>query len=292
MDINAALVSRLVREQFPQWAELSIEPVELSGWDNRTFHLGSAMTVRLPSAEAYVRQVQKEQDWLPRFAPLLPLPIPAPVAVGVPASDYPWPWSIYRWIAGENASHESINDMPRFAARLAGFLAALQHIDAAEGPPPGPHNFFRGGPLEIYDTETRQAITILGNRVDTDTAISVWDTALQAAWHSPAVWLHGDVSAGDLLVKQGELCAVIDFGCMGVGDPSCDLTIAWTLFSGESRMAFRAGVPADEDSWTRGRGWALWKSLITLAEQTDKSSSAAKSASRVLDEVLADHRGT
>ena len=289
MDINAALVGRLVREQFPQWAELPIKPVDLSGWDNRTFHLGSAMTVRLPSAEAYIQQVTKEQEWLPRLAPLLPLPIPVPVAMGVPTNDYPWPWSIYRWIAGENASHESINDMSRFAVKLAGFLAALQRIDAAGGPPPGPHNFFRGGPLAIYDTETRQAITALGSRVGADAVLSVWDTALQATWHSPAVWVHGDVSAGNLLVKQGELCAVIDFGCMGVGDPACDLTIAWTLFSGKSRKAFCAGVPADEATWARGRGWALWKGLITLAEYADESSFAAENARRVIDEVLADH---
>lgn len=289
VDISVSLVSRLVRAQFPQWAELPIRPVELSGWDNKTFRLGDAMTVRLPSAKAYVQQVEKEQRWLPRLAPLLPLPIPVPLALGAPADDYPWHWSIYRWIAGENATREGINDLPCFAATLAEFLTALQRINAADGPPPGQHNFFRGGPLTIYDMETRQSIVALADRIDTDAATSAWEAALQATWHGLPVWLHGDVSAGNLLVTQGRLSAVIDFGCAGVGDPACDLTIAWTLFSGESRTAFRAAVPADEAAWARGRGWALWKGLITLAEHININPVAAENARHVIQEVLADH---
>ena len=291
MDINVSLVDRLVRGQFPQWAELSIRPVELSGWDNRTFRLGDAMIVRLPSAEAYVQQVEKEQRWLPRLAPLLPLPIPVPLAIGVPGDDYPWHWSIYRWIAGESVTRERINDFSRFAAALGEFLTALQRIDAVGGPPPGPHNFFRGGSLAIYDRETRQAIAALDGRIDTDAVTSVWEAALRAAWHGLPVWLHGDISAGNLLVTQGRLSAVIDFGCSGVGDPACDLTIAWTLFSGDNRAAFRAAVSADEAAWARGRGWALWKGLITLAEHVDANRVVAEDARHVIQEVLVDYSG-
>ena len=139
MEIDVSLVTRLVAEQFPHWAHLPVRPVEVGGWDNRTFHLGDSMSVRLPSAEGCVPQVEKEHCWLPRLAPLLPLPIPVPLARGGPAHGYPWPWSVYRWLEGETAAVGRITDLPGFAAALAHFLTALQQIDPTGGPPPGPH---------------------------------------------------------------------------------------------------------------------------------------------------------
>jgi aminoglycoside phosphotransferase (APT) family kinase protein len=173
MDIHASLVRKLVSEQFSQWADLPITPVELSGWDNTTFHLGEEMLVRLPSAARYAPQVNKEHRWLPRLASFLPLPIPVPLAKGVPSHGYPWQWSIYQWIEGERATIERIADLPAFAMALAQFLDALQRIDSTDGPPPGPHSFFRGAPLAVYDTETRHAIAVLDGQVDTDTTIMV-----------------------------------------------------------------------------------------------------------------------
>jgi aminoglycoside phosphotransferase (APT) family kinase protein len=290
VDINVSLVGQLVTTQFPQWADLPIKPVEFGGWDNRTFHLGEHMTVRLPSAAAYSLQVEKEHRWLPRLAPLLPLPIPVPLAMGGPADGYPWHWSVYRWLEGEIATIERIADLRQFATTLAQFLAALQRIDTAGGPPPGPHNFFRGGPLTIYGRETRQAIAALEGKIDTDSVTAVWEAALAATWRGSPVWFHGDVSAGNLLVERGRLSAVIDFGSSGVGDPACDLTIAWTLLSGESREAFCAALPVDDATWARGRGWALWKGLITLAGHISTNPLEAGKARRVIDEVLADHK--
>jgi aminoglycoside phosphotransferase (APT) family kinase protein len=289
VDINVSLVRRLLAAQFPRWADLPIKPVEVSGWDNRTFQLGAQMTVRLPSAAPYALQVEKEHRWLPKLAPLLPLPIPVPLAKGAPADGYPWQWSVYRWLEGETATAERIADLRQFATALADFLTALQRIDSAGGPPPGRHNFFRGGPLTVYDAETRQAIAALDGRIDTDAASAVWEAALAAPWYGSPVWLHGDVAAGNLLVKGGRLSAVIDFGTSGVGDPSCDLAIAWTLFGGESRDAFRAALQLDDATWARGRGWTLWKGLITLAEHIDTNPLEAGKARRVIDEVLADH---
>ncbi len=286
ISIDAALARRLLAAQFPQWARLPIRPVEPGGWDNRTFRLGASMTVRLPSAEAYAAQVAKEHRWLPVLAPLLPLPIPVPLAKGRPGEGYPWPWSVYRWLEGENATTERIADLPEFATTLARFLTALQQIEAADGPPPGPHNFFRGGPLTVYDAETRQTIAALGGEVAAAAATSVWEAALNATWHGSPVWLHGDVAAGNLLVENGRLSAVIDFGCAGVGDPACDLAVAWTLFSGKSREAFRATLALEDDSWARGRGWALWKALITLAEHLNTDPLKAAEARRVIDEIL------
>ncbi|BAV51939.1 aminoglycoside phosphotransferase [Mesorhizobium loti] len=194
--IDTALVRWLVAAQFPQWKDLAVRPVEFGGWDNRTLHLGDEMTVRLPSAAAYSLQVEKEHRWLPRLAPLLPPPIPVPLAMGVPAGGYPWHWSVYGWIEGETAKPDRIANLSQFAADLAGFLTALKRIDPTDGPSPGQHNFFRGGPLSVYDGETRQAITALGGRIDARAASSVWEAALAATWQGPPVWFHGDVAWG------------------------------------------------------------------------------------------------
>ena len=290
IQIDLSLVSQLVATQFPQWANLPIKPVEFDGWDNRTFHLGDYMKVRLPSAEAYAPQVEKEYRWLPRLAPLLPISIPVPLAIGVPADGFPWHWSVYRWLEGEAATFERVANIRQFATDLAQLLVALQQIDSAGGPPPGQHNFFRGGPLAVYDTETRQAIATLDGNIDSGSATAVWETALAATWHGPPVWLHGDVSAGNLLIKNGELSAVIDFGSSGVGDPACDLTIAWTLLEGESREAFRTNLPVDSATWARGRGWALWKALITVAKLPNTNLADATKARSIIGEVIAEHR--
>ena len=288
--IDAALARRLLVEQFPQWADLPIKRVELDGWDNRTFRLGSDMAVRLPSAEAYAAQVEKEHRWLPRLAPLLPLPIPVPLAMGMPAESFPWHWSVYRWLDGDVATIGSIDDLPLFATTLGRFLDVLQHIDPADGPPPGRHNFFRGGPLTTYDAQTRDTIAALHGKIDAHAATAVWEAALAATWHDAPVWVHGDVAPSNLLVREGQLSAVIDFGCSGVGDPACDLVIAWTVFSGESREEFRAPLPLDAATWARGRGWALWKALITLAQHMNTNPIEAGKARRVIDEVLAVHK--
>ena len=286
--IDTDLVRRLVHAQFPQWRDLAVSPVEFGGWDNRTFHLGDEMMVRLPSAAHYSLQVEKEQRWLPKLAPLLPLPIPTPLAMGEPAAGYPWHWSVYRWIEGETAKTARIADLGAFAAALADFLVALRGVDATDGPAPGQHNFYRGGPLTVYDGETRQAIAALEGKIDTQAATTVWEAALDATWHGSPVWFHGDVASGNLLVEDGSLSAVIDFGTSGVGDPSCDLAIAWTFFEGASREAFRTRIAVDDATWARGRGWALWKALITVAGH-DANQSEVERQRHVIGEVLGDH---
>jgi aminoglycoside phosphotransferase (APT) family kinase protein len=296
--ITAPVVSRMVSEQFPQWGHLPVRPVAVNGWDNTTFRLGSGLSVRLPSADAYVAQVEKEHRWLPILAPQLPLAIPEPVAKGVPSDFFPRPWSVYRWLEGEPAIDGRVADLPSFAQDLAGFLVALQRVVAADGPVAGGHNFFRGGPLAIYDGETREAIAALADDIDAAAADEVWRAALATTWERQPVWIHGDVAPGNLLVSGDHLLAVIDFGCCGVGDPACDLTIAWTLFFGESRTAFRQAIALDAGTWARARGWALWKALITLNDarkREEDNADAANpfgwrtSARQVIEAVLADH---
>lgn len=288
MIIDAALVRRLVESQFPHWAHLPIRPVSSDGWDNRSFHLGAEMSVRLPSAEGYAPQVQKEQRWLPVLGPHLPLPIPTPLALGRPQHGYPWDWSIYGWLVGTVAGPRSIADPTRFAVDLAEFLAALQRIDPTGGPPPGMHSAFRGAPVDFYNAEVRRSILVLGDELDSSSLLAVWESAINAPRSESTVWFHGDVAVGNLLTVHGRLAAVIDFGCSGVGDPACDLAIAWTLFSGESRETFRSVLAVDPATWARGRGWALWKALITLSDETPTAPAESTLARRVLRELLAD----
>lgn len=152
-EIDEDLVRRLVAAQFPQWADLPVLPVSTQGWDNRTFRLGEDYSVRLPSAAHYVAQVEKEQIWLPRLAPGLPLPIAAPVGMGAPGEGYPFPWSVNRWLEGDSAANAPPADAETFARDLARFLNALRGLDAANGPAAGRHSFHRGGSLHRYDTE-------------------------------------------------------------------------------------------------------------------------------------------
>ncbi len=288
-DITVELVSQLVRTQFPEWAQLSIRPVDVDGWDNATFRLGEEMSVRLPSAEPYVEAVEKEHRWLPVLARQLPLPVPQPLAMGTPGCGFPWLWSIYRWIDGAPATVEAISDLPRFAADLADFLAALYKIDPAAGPPPGTHNFCRGGPLTVYDGETREGLEALKGHIDTALAAEVWEAALDATWDGSPVWFHGDAQPGNLLLHGGRISAVIDFGTCGVGDPACDTTIAWTFLSGASSGVFKERLPVDRPTWVRGRGWAIWKAMKVLVRALDNDPGEAAFTADVISKILADH---
>ncbi|MFL6025418.1 MAG: aminoglycoside phosphotransferase family protein [Friedmanniella sp.] len=288
--ITAELVRRLVAREFPQWAGLPVVPVPADGWDNRTYRLGSSLTVRLPTHERYVAAVAKEDRWLPVLAPRLPLPVPVPVALGHPAEGYPHPWSVRRWIEGRPAEPGLVRDSGAFARDLAAFLRALWAVPPAGGPTAGTHSFYRGCPPRHYDHEVRRALDELGDAVDRPAAEDVWQQALVSRWTAAPVWFHGDIASGNLLLDpHGRLAAVIDFGTSGVGDPACDLVIAWTFLAGDARTAFRDAVELDEATWARARGWALWKALIVLAARTGTPRQDAANL-RVVAEVLADHR--
>lgn len=284
--IDLALAARLIGSQFPQWAGLPLSPIPAGGWDNRTFRLGDSMLVRLPSAREYAGQVEKEHRWLPRLAPHLPFAIPEPLALGEPGFGYPFNWSVYRWIEGESAASADIADSEGFASDVARFLSALQAIDAEQGPRPGAHNFFRGGDLASYDGEARAALARLSASIDVRVATRIWDGALASRWPCDPVWVHGDMSAGNLLVRDGQLAAVIDFGQLAVGDPACDLAMAWTFFGAAGRKTFRERLPLDEDTWRRGRGWALWKAAIVAAGMTDTNAVEKAQSGRTLRELL------
>ncbi|BCJ58931.1 aminoglycoside phosphotransferase family protein [Micromonospora endophytica] len=287
--ITAELVERLIAAQFPQWSGLPVRPVPVDGHDNRTYRLGTELTVRLPTAAGYVPAVAKENEWVPRVAPQLPVAVPPILGLGVPGEGYPFPWSVRDWLPGETADRWRIDDLPEFAVAVAGFLRALQACDPGGGPLAGEHSFYRGAPPDHYDEQTRQLLATLGGHLDVARARTVWEAALAARWRGEPVWFHGDIAVGNLLVDAGKLSAVIDFGTCGVGDPACDLVIAWTMFSGESRLAFRQAVGQDDGTWARARGWALWKAMLMVRQHLDGAPELAVPHKRVVSEVLDDH---
>jgi aminoglycoside phosphotransferase (APT) family kinase protein len=290
VEIDEPLVRRLLAEQLPAWAALPLARVESSGTDNAMFRLGDDMAVRLPRRPASTAQVEKEQRWLPRLAPHLPLEIPSPLAAGTPGEGYPFAWSVYRWLEGEAATVERWGDSSAVATDLAGFVVALRGIDLAGGPRPGAHNFYRGVPLASRDAFTRTAIDALQGKIDTVAVIAAWEAALAAPeWSGGLVWIHGDLAPGNLLVDRGRLHGVIDFGGLGVGDPAVELMPAWNLFSGDARAAFRAAVEVDDAAWSRGRGWALTVALVQLPYYETTNPVLAESSRYVIAEVLADH---
>ena len=284
LDTNVSLVVRLLTTQFPQWADLPIEPVESAGTDNAIYRLGNDMVVRLPRIH-WATGVDKEHEWRPKLAPFLPLAIPIPLAKGQPGEGYPWDWSVYRWLEGEEATIEGMVDPRQAAIDLAHFIAALQRIDTTGAPPAD-----CGVPVAMRDTRTRTAIENLHGLIDTDAVTAVWGAAIEApVWHGPPVWVHGDLRPGNLLAVQGRLSAVIDFEGLGVGDPACDVMAAWMFLSAETRDVFHVELQVDNATWARGRGWALSVGLIALPYYQSTNPVFAGIARRAIHEVLADY---
>ena len=290
VQIDTSLVRRLLEEQFPHWSELALEAVVPQGWDNRTYRLGTDLLVRLPSAESYAAQVAKEQKWLPLLEPRLGVSIPSPVAMGRPGADYPWHWSIYRWLPGDVLGRSSLEYSVSVARSVADFLRDLQSVPTNDAPCAGQHNFWRGGPLSTYDAQTRSALDKLEGQIDIQSSEGVWEAALNATYDGPPCWVHGDMNANNLLVQGECLSGVIDFGCSAVGDPACDLVIAWTYFKGAARTEFKSRAPGDDAMWARARGWAIWKALITLSGDSAPNSQIADNSRQVLDDIIAEQR--
>lgn len=263
--IDIITVRDLIDRQFPVWQHLPLAPVASAGTDNALFRLGDKLVVRLPRIPGAVGQIAKEQRWLPFLAPHLPLEIPLPVAAGEPDRAFPWPWGVYRWVGGRTVTLERLYE-PTVAARdLAGFIRSLQAADASDGLAPGAHNSGRGVPLAERDDATRRGIAACEGLIDTKAATELWEAAIAApVWGQSPVWIHGDLQQGNLLQRIGILTAVIDFGCLGVGDPAVDLLPAWNLFPPPAREVFRETLNVDDATWLRGMGWALSVSVIAL----------------------------
>lgn len=283
---DVGLVRRLLEAQQPRWAHLGIEAVSSTGTDNAMYRLGDDMVVRLPLRPSAALPVDKEHRWLPVLAPHLPLAIPVPLVRGEPTDAYPWPWSVYPWFDGEDGTRATF-DQRRAAFDLARFIAALHSIDPTGGPEPGIANFGRGVPLAERDRGTRRAISDSSDLVDAGALTLAWEEALRAPpWDQPPVWVHGDIASGNLLFDHERLCAVIDFGGLGVGDPACDLIVAWELLDAESREVLRSELRVDDATWARGRGWALSTAIVALPYYQHTNALMAAQARHKLAAVL------
>ncbi|MFD7700925.1 aminoglycoside phosphotransferase family protein [Streptomyces caelestis] len=284
--VDVGLVRRLVAGRFPQWAGLAVERFPSGGTVNAMYRLGDDMVVRLPLVQGGADDVLVERTWLPRLAPHLPTAVPEVLGEGRPAEGYPWPWSVYRWLAGENPEAGALGEPVSLAEDLAGFMAAMRSITL-----PGAPRAHRGGPVASLDAETRAAIEELRGipqeDVDCDAATAVWEETLRApGWNGPPVWLHADLMPGNLLVNGGRLTSVIDFGCLGAGDPACDLFPAWNLLPAEAREVFREALDVDDATWIRGRGRTLSQALIALPYYRETNPAMAHNARHVIRAVL------
>jgi aminoglycoside phosphotransferase (APT) family kinase protein len=284
VDIDADLVGRLVAAQFPQFADLPIRAVSSSGTVNAIYRLGDHLYARLPRMRRWARSLDRECHWLPKLAPQLALRVPEPIGAGHPTSPYPCSWAIYRWIDGQPYADELVDDEVQAAKDLARFVAQLRRIAPVVGAP-------RGGrkPLRELDAVTRAAIESARGVIDSDAATAAWERALHApAWNGTPVWIHTDLLRPNLLVRDGRLCAVIDFGGVGVGDPAADVIAAWSVFSHTGRGVFRAALDVDDGTWDRARGFALHQAALIIPYYGESNPAFVASAKRTIEEILAD----
>lgn len=283
--IDAALARRLVGTQFPQWAGRPLRRVEPGGSDHVIFRLGADLSVRLPRHAGAIGQARKEAEWLPRLAAVLPLAVPEPVAVGEPGFGFPWSWAVSRWLPGEVATVAALAGSHDAATTLAGFLNALRrHPTEGAGALPG-------WSLRTRDAATRAAIERTGEVFGASAMLELWEAALGApGWDRPPVWFHGDFHTGNLLTTGGRIGSVIDFGGLGVGDPACDLMVAFTLLAAGPRATFRAALGIDDATWARGRGWALSTGLNAYTHYAADNPAVAAQTTRQIVQALSDAR--
>jgi aminoglycoside phosphotransferase (APT) family kinase protein len=283
VDIDPGLVGRLVAEQFPQLAGLPISVVRSTGTVNAIYRLGDDLTVRLPRVATWAQDLDKELNWLPKLSPQLSLAVPEPVGKGHPSSSYPFSWAIYGWIDGQPYVDALVEDEQQAAKDLARFVAELRRIAPAGAPRGG------RGPLRELDAETRAAISSAHGVIDSAAATAVWERALQApAWNGTPVWIHGDLLRPNLLVRDGRLRAVIDFGGVGIGDPATDVIAAWSVLGRAGREVFRGALDVDDGMWDRARGIALHQATMIIPYYAGTNPGFVAPARRTVEEILAD----
>lgn len=286
--ITLELAKKIIAAQFPEYTDLAVTEVAQQGHDNRTYRIGDDMLIRMPTTESYAHKVPIEQELLPKLAKHLSTPIPAPIKMGTPSDDYPYPFSIYRWLDGKSTNQVTLDDhaLEKIASMLATFLKKLQAITDVKGPAPGQHNWWRGDHVSVYDKNAREQIASLAGTIDKHSALDCWESACASKWDKEPVWIHGDFAVGNILIKDNELSGVIDFGGTAMGDPACDLVIAWTYLTGKARDIFMREMNLDDNTWARGRAWALWKATFELCHMADKNSYEASLQKRIIDELI------
>ena len=283
---DAALALRLIAAECPQLSGQRIAAVSSSGTENALFRLGREFVIRFPRTPGAIAAVDKEHAWLPKLAGSLNLAVPAPVHRGLPQTGYPRPWSVFRWLPGRDAWREAPADLSQAASDLAAFVNALRAQPCAGGPIPSEHNAWRGVPLATLDNRVRRGIEACGDLIRRRDVTALWERALAEPASAQSTWLHGDLQPGNLLVQQGRVTAVIDFGLLGVGDPAVDLLPAWNLLDARARRVYRDALEANEPAWIRSQGWAVFQAVMALPFYLGTNRVMVRLAQRQLGEVL------
>jgi aminoglycoside phosphotransferase (APT) family kinase protein len=282
--VDAVLVRKLLSTQFPPWADLTLEKGSSTGTDNAIFRLGPDMGVRAPRIHWAVRQIDKEVEWLGRLAPELPVDVPVPIAKGEPGDGYPYPWLVYPWLEGEDLEHSHVDDLSQLAQDVARFVLALEKVDPMDGPP-------SRWDLSNEDKAARSAINELEGMFDVNRLTAIWDAALRAGnWNRRPVWAHNDLLPGNVLIRNGRLSGIIDWGAAGVGDPARDAMLAWAL-PPDARVVYRSSLGFDDTTWTRARGWVVLQCAQYIPYYANTIPDAVAGAKRRLHAVMEESNG-
>jgi aminoglycoside phosphotransferase (APT) family kinase protein len=281
VDTDPSLVQRLVAGQFPQWADLPVQPVFPLGTDNANYRLGADKLVRLPRQPGKVEGLGREFEWLPVVAPALPIAVPRPLGRGEPAEGFPFPWGIFTWVEGANVAVDEVP--PQSAQDLAAAIRALRSLDAT-GAPPG----LRRGTLLEHDQWVRGSVAKFHSGHDGDGLLAAWEQTLDAPpWNGQPTWCHCDLDLRNVVFHGGRPSGVLDWGWAGAGDPASDAAVAWKMLSAGAREAFWEALGADEAEMTRARGWTLMQCAGALSYYTPENNPALfYEAERWLREIL------
>lgn len=283
VDVTVDLVRALLAEQHPDLADRRLGIVA-NGWDNIIVRIGEDLAARLPRRQLAAELILHEQRWLPELARDLPLPVAAPIRQGRPGHGYPWFWSICPWFEGEVAADVALADPAREADRLGAFVHAFHR----PAPPDAPSNPYRDIPVARLAPRIHGNLEQVGPGHESVAAL-IDRLSAAPAWDRPPVWVHGDLHAANLLVADGRISAVLDFGDLTAGDPAVDLAVAWMLFDADDRRRFRVaaggGKPVDDATWDRARLWGLHLGLIFLLHSAD-SEQFSRLGARLFREVI------
>lgn len=258
--VDEEVIRSLLAEQCPQWTGLSLTPAG-AGTENTMYRLGDDLLLRLPRTADKAHALRKEREWLPRLAAELPHLIPEPVHAGAPAAAFPLPWAVFRWIDGEEVRPDTVQDWAALGADLAAVVRDLHRIDLMGATRAGDLSWYRGGSLRACDewitTCLADCRATVGERMDVDALERMWRAGLALPEPTrPHVWLHGDLKPTNLLVRDGRLHAVIDFGALSIGLPDAEHATVWDL-PAQARHAYWDAIGIDDATWTRARAWAI-----------------------------------
>ena len=287
LTIDAPLVRKLLAEQLPELAGLSLRAVAPPGTVHAMFRLGDDLAVRLPRTAAWAGDLERERVWLPRLRERVSLQVPEAVAYGRPTERFPLPWAVYRWVVGDPYHEDLVRDEGQAAEDVARFVRELRRGLTVGAPATGRR------PLSELDEATRSAVAEAADLLDTAAVTAAWGRALTAPpFSGDNGWIHTDLLRPNLLVRGGRLVAVIDFGNVGVGDPAADVIPAWTVFGPTGRRRFREVLDVDDETWERARGYALTQAALIVPYYRQTNPSFTASALRTIHEVLDDLAGS